>query len=185
MTRINLVPPEELADQHLFAEFREIKMIPKSLARSLKAAYARGETLEQFKRRIPKEYTLNTGHVLFFYDKGFYLRQRYLALKKELLHRGINFNVASKFDPDEVYPSLTGKGFNKDYAPTKKALVIIRSRIAEKIAMKPTWYKYQGQPLTKHENSSHNITNRRKTSVELLSAVPISKEGYDALKEIL
>ena len=35
MTRINLVPPEELTDQHLFAELREIKMVPRSLARSL------------------------------------------------------------------------------------------------------------------------------------------------------
>ena len=34
MTRINLVPPEELMDQHLFAEFREIKMV--SLRRGLK-----------------------------------------------------------------------------------------------------------------------------------------------------
>ena len=41
MTRINLVPPEELMDQHLFAEFREIKMVPKSLRRSLRAAEAR------------------------------------------------------------------------------------------------------------------------------------------------
>lgn len=39
MTRINLVPPEELMDQHLFAEFREIKMVPKSLRRSLQAAW--------------------------------------------------------------------------------------------------------------------------------------------------
>lgn len=41
MTRINLVPVEELMDQHLFAEFREIKMVPKSLRRSLRAAWQR------------------------------------------------------------------------------------------------------------------------------------------------
>lgn len=65
MTRINLVPPSELTDQHLFAEFREIKMVPKALARSLKGRRPRG-VLEA----IPKEFTLNTGHVMFFYDKG-------------------------------------------------------------------------------------------------------------------
>lgn len=27
MTHINLVPPDELMDQHLFAEFREIKIV--------------------------------------------------------------------------------------------------------------------------------------------------------------
>lgn len=37
MTRINLVPPSELMDQHLFAEFREIKMVPRSLHRSIVA----------------------------------------------------------------------------------------------------------------------------------------------------
>lgn len=37
MTRVNLVPVTELADQHLFAEFRELKMVPKSLARSLRS----------------------------------------------------------------------------------------------------------------------------------------------------
>lgn len=36
MTRINLVPAEDLTDQHLFSEFREIKMIAASLNRSLR-----------------------------------------------------------------------------------------------------------------------------------------------------
>ena len=37
MTRINLVPPEELSDQHLVAEYREIFMVGSSLQRSLKS----------------------------------------------------------------------------------------------------------------------------------------------------
>ena len=37
MTRINLVPPEELSDQHLIAEYREIFMVGSSLQRSLKS----------------------------------------------------------------------------------------------------------------------------------------------------
>jgi deoxyribonuclease (pyrimidine dimer) len=36
MTRVNLVNVEHLADQHLFAEFRELKMVPVALRRSLK-----------------------------------------------------------------------------------------------------------------------------------------------------
>ena len=37
MRRINLVPPEELSDQHLVAEYREIFMVGSSLQRSLKS----------------------------------------------------------------------------------------------------------------------------------------------------
>lgn len=146
MTRINLVPPEELMDQHLFAEFREIKMIPKSLGRSIallqKRYIIRNNIIKALMRRIPAEFTLNTGHVSFFYDKGGYLRKRYEAIKAELRVRGVKFNEDSALDPDGVYkrfPELAG-----DYLPTPEALVIIRQRIAEKIARKPDWYRYSG-----------------------------------------
>jgi deoxyribonuclease (pyrimidine dimer) len=160
MTRINLVPPDELMDQHLFAEFREIKMVPKSLARSLKAAWQsefdknddrdfdaqRVElTLQRVLDKVPAAFTLNTGHVSFFYDKGAYLRERYAVLREELLQRGINFNTASELDPDQVFDDLD-KRFNKGYMPTEEALIVIRTRIAEKIAMKPSWYRYYGAP---------------------------------------
>lgn len=42
MTRLNLVPVAELSDQHLFAEWREIKMVPRSLARSVRARGCQG-----------------------------------------------------------------------------------------------------------------------------------------------
>jgi len=141
MTRINLVPPAELYDQHLFAEFREIKMIPKSLSRSLAAGRARGVTdpVEWVLGRIPKAFTLNTGHVSFFYDKGSYLERRYSHLRHELSVRKINFNVESELDPDRVFQSdlrLYG-----EWTITSEALHIIRTRIAEKVAMKPEWYR--------------------------------------------
>lgn len=135
MTRINLVDPSELKDQHLFAEFREIKMVPKSLARSLRA---RG--LQGVQAMVPREFTLNTGHVSFFYDKGFYLNRRYLALREELEARGINYDRASLLDPDGVYAAHPG--LYNDYKPTPAALAIIRARIAEKIALKPDWYRH-------------------------------------------
>lgn len=140
MTRINLVPPQELTDQHLFAEFREIKMIPKSLRRSLEAARKHGRGL-----RIPGQYTLNTGHVSFFYDKGLYLQKRYELLKDELRDRGFVFNENSPLDPDGVYEQnelLMG-----DYTPTPEALEIVRERIALRIADKPWWYRMRGVPL--------------------------------------
>lgn len=159
MTRINLVPPEELMDQHLFAEFREIKMVPKSLRRSLRAAEARDVKAHGYRdayvqalmgqaivlAAVPQAYTLNTGHVSFFYDKAIYLRKRYAALKQELDRRGINYNRDSLLDPDGVFDALDER-FRKDYEPTPEALALVRARIAEKIAMKPSWYRYEGRP---------------------------------------
>lgn len=148
MTRINLVPPSELTDQHLFAEFREIKMVPKSLARSLAAATLRSEwTLVYVLKRIPKAFTLGTGHVSFFYDKGAYLQRRFQQLREELRSRGVQFNELSELDPDGTFQ--TGGGvFLQDYEPTEAALQTIRARIAEKIARKPSRYRYKGVPLS-------------------------------------
>lgn len=141
MTRLNLVPPEELMDQHLFAEFREIKMVPKALARSLAAAKRRGapDPVGDVLLRIPNEFTLNTGHVTFFYDKGLYLAMRYNDLRRELLWRGVGYNGASLLDPDDVFE--LDKRLRKNYIPTPEALAIVRERIALRIAAKPNWYR--------------------------------------------
>ncbi len=37
MTRINIIPVSELADQHLIAEYREITMVPAALKRTLRS----------------------------------------------------------------------------------------------------------------------------------------------------
>ena len=134
MTRVNLVPVCELANQHAFAEWREIRHIPKALARSLKT-----QSREKIFKKIPKEFCLNAGHVTFFYDKGAYLRKRYDQLTEELIARGYNINRDAKFDPDDV---MFDPGWNGDYTPDERAFAIIRERIAEKIAMKPQFYRW-------------------------------------------
>jgi deoxyribonuclease (pyrimidine dimer) len=138
MTRINLVPPEELMDQHLFAEWREIKMVPKSLARSLRAHGRAGVLL-----MVPRHYTLNTGHVSFFYNKGGYLRRRYADIKKELQSRGLNFDSTAKLDQEGIYAGLPAT-FQEDYEPTPEALAVVRERIALRISQRPGWYRYRG-----------------------------------------
>lgn len=149
MTRINLVPPAELMDQHLFAEFREIKMVPKALGRSLKARGANGVL-----RNVPVSFRLGTGHVSFFYDKGKYLEQRYELLKEELRKRGVNFNEQSQFDPDGFYSDAR---FYKDYSPTEKALTLIRERINIRINEKPEFYRYYGNPIRSVLQESEGI----------------------------
>ena len=74
MTRINIIEPSELTDQHLIAEYREIFMVGGSLRRTLKSKSGYMES------KVPKKFTLNNGHVYFFYNKGKYLHNRYLQL---------------------------------------------------------------------------------------------------------
>lgn len=135
MTRINLVPVEELTDQHLFAEFREIKMVPQSLKRSLNA---RGH--DAVLKSIPENFTLNKNHVTFFYDKGLYLIKRYDQLKEELQKRNYKIDYDAPMDREFIYLNA-GKSFIKDYKPTLEALELVRERIAQRISLKPHWYR--------------------------------------------
>ena len=64
MTRINLIEPSELTDQHLIAEYREIFMVGGSLKRTLVSKSGYQEL------KVPKSYTLNAGHVYFFYNNA-------------------------------------------------------------------------------------------------------------------
>ena len=83
MTRINAnIPPSKLIDQHLLAEYREITRIPRHMA-----IYKFDST------RKRTEFTLNTGHVLYFYDKIKFLHKRFNSLKEELTLRGIENNI--------------------------------------------------------------------------------------------
>ena len=132
MTRINLVNPKELSDQHLVAEYREIFMVGSSLQRSMKS-----KNWINTKNNIPEEFTLNKGHVTFFYNKGMYLDKRYSLLINEMKRRGMNPDPKRIFKksqwPNQLY---------NDWKPKNKDLKIIRERIEEKISLKPNWYRF-------------------------------------------
>ncbi len=129
MTRINIVHPSELTDQHLIAEYREIFMVGSSLQRSLKSK-------NWNPKDIPIKFTLNTGHVKFFYDKGKYLFKRYDELRIEMKARGMNPDDARVFKreqwPDELW---------NDWTPSLEDYKLIRQRIEDRINMKPDWYR--------------------------------------------
>ncbi len=129
MTRINIVHPNELTDQHLIAEYREIFMVGSALQRSLKSK-------SWDINSIPKRYTLNKGHVKFFYNKGKYLYNRYQELIKEMKLRGMNPDPNRLFK-DGQWP----KELYKDWMPHIEDYKVIRQRIDEKIKMKPNWYR--------------------------------------------
>ncbi len=129
MTRINIVHPSELTDQHLIAEYREIFMVGSSLQRSLKSK-------SWDIKSIPQRYTLNKGHVKFFYDKGKYLSKRYDDLRKEMKARGMNPDDTRVFKREQWPNELWN-----DWTPRIEDYKIIRKRIQEKIDMKPHWYR--------------------------------------------
>jgi len=131
MTRINIIEPSELTDQHLIAEYREITMVPGSLKRTLvsKSGYQ--------EKKVPKKFTLNSGHVYFFYNKGKYLDIRYEQLIKEMKRSVINPDPNRKF-PIDIFKNID---LYNDWMPTIEDQKIIRQRIKERIAAKPDWYR--------------------------------------------
>lgn len=116
MTRINVaIPVVELSNKHLIAEHREIKRIPNCISKG--KFNMKGQ---------PKEFTLGTGHVKFFYDKLLYLKNRYEEIYKECKRR--NFNVTYYGNCWDGLPSH----LMNDYIPTKRDEQLLRQRLAER-----------------------------------------------------
>lgn len=114
MTRINVVPPEELCRQHLVAEYREL---PRVFSLARKAGC-----------RAPSSshYTLGAGHVRFFYDKLGWLLERQKALIAEMQRRG--------YAPQHTEPERLVEGLPLGvWEPTPEAIAINRARIAERM----------------------------------------------------
>ena len=132
MTRINLVPPQELCDQHLLAEHRELTRIPNAIARN---AYSLAGQ--------PEDYKLGSGHVRFFFNKLLFLKNCHVELHRECLARG--FNVQNRW-PQHLPDSAD---LWQDYTPTATALALNRARIAERMPAKPrfTPHRQPSPPL--------------------------------------
>jgi len=136
MTRINVVPPAEICDQQLIAEWRELTRIPNGIVS--------GKYVVDLKV-IPKQYTvrLNSnpdggkGHMKFFFDKLKYLYRRYEAIRDELAQRGMPRR--------SMWPmyaiAFTRSDLWNDYEPTQEAMALNRKRIAEKFPKKPRYAK--------------------------------------------
>ena len=127
MTRINAgIPVEKLSDQHLLAEHREIKRIPRTT----------------FKSPPPSKFTLGGGHVLFFSDKPSYTFKRYKELYRECLSRG--FNV-------EDYSSNWGSLSGVHYSPSISDASLVRERIIERASSSKQVIRYFGKPISIEE----------------------------------
>ena len=134
MTRINVIPVEDLTDQHLMAEYRELPMVPAAARRSNPANY-----------KPSTVYTLNKGHVLFFFNKKKFLMNRWLELIEELYERKFNIDPSLrivKWKELDRFPQT-------DWIPDSHAVSVNMQRITERINQKPNWYRHRSQPLTK------------------------------------
>lgn len=126
MTRINVVPVEELTQQHLVAEYRELPRIYGAVRKSQQS----GKTPSSFKN-MPSVYRLGSGHVTFFYNKLAFIMRRHQQLIDEMLRRG--YNPSFTDDPATLTGDLDACWF-EDYIVTDDALFINRERIALRIA---------------------------------------------------
>jgi deoxyribonuclease (pyrimidine dimer) len=117
MTRINCgIPPAELNNKMLFAEYREIKRIPNLITKGKFSLNGQ-----------PKKFKLGTGHCKFFYDKCGYLLKRFKLLRQECLNRKINIT-----DYESAWDGVPGHLMN-DYKPTEDDKQIVRERIKERL----------------------------------------------------
>lgn len=125
MTRINVIPVEELHRLHLQAELKEITRV---------FGYARKAQFDiiKGKRNIPKEYTLGTGHVLFFYPRLKFIADRYESLVAEMKRRGYNVNPIAR---EKLLKGIDIRLHN-DYTPTQEAIEINKQRISDRLSGK-------------------------------------------------
>lgn len=118
MTRINCVPPEELSRQHLLAEWKELPRVFTLAAK----AFREGRRL-----KAPETYTLGPGHVTFFYRRLGYCRDRFYALRDEMLRRGYRPGFEAPPPTD-----LNDDDWWQPWQPDDQALAINRQRILER-----------------------------------------------------
>jgi hypothetical protein len=120
MTRINCIPPSELTDKHLGAEYRELPRVF-TLAYN---SYARGDDPSKF----PAAYVLGGGHVKFFYTRLGYLQKRYNEIVSECLRRGRRVSFMSIPDLPQMPTSWWC-----DWEPDEAAQQLNRARISERL----------------------------------------------------
>lgn len=128
MTRINLVPVQELSDQWLIAEYRE-------LPRAIKGRYSLLDA--------PLCYKLGKGHVKWANKHGLFVSKRYVALQKEMRYRGFKTNYNEDL-------SQYLKSWMLDYKPNANDITLSKERLQEKYKANPIFYRW-----TKREKPSY------------------------------
>ncbi|CAH9016416.1 putative Pyrimidine dimer DNA glycosylase [Vibrio phage 393E50-1] len=125
MTRINVLPVNELTLPELRGEYKEL---PRAFT-LIKARIAKGQQPSDIKG--PVEYVLGQGHVKFFFTRVKYLADRFTALTERMLDQGYNVNLEMYNDiMDDIELSIPGVWWN-DYTPTDDAIAINTQRMID------------------------------------------------------
>ena len=135
MTRINLIPANELSDQWLIAEYRELPRVLKGNFNTENA---------------PTRYKLGRGHIKWARQYGLFLCKRFASLVKEMQYRGFktSFNAdLGKYITNDI---------KNDYEPDLTDLQANKDRLIEKYKQKPNFYKW-----TKREKPSYLQAEKR------------------------
>lgn len=119
MTRINCVPPSELHDKHLRAEYYELPRVF-GLVRKVAEKGIDPATID-----APADYTLGIGHVKFFYTRLGYCLNRQTELIVEMISRGMKPVLT---DLKGLCKGIPESAFGA-WEPTEAALAINRERL--------------------------------------------------------
>lgn len=126
MTRINVIPVEELSDQHLLAEYREL---PRALKQDISIENA------------SPTYILGPGHVKWARRHWDFTYNRFKQICDELLYRGFQ----TSFSPENLIPlfrKLTWDVKDGTYKVSIKDIYLNRDRILERYYTNPGYYKW-------------------------------------------
>jgi deoxyribonuclease (pyrimidine dimer) len=142
MTRLNLIPVSVLTRRHAMAEYKELTQV---LAPLRKTSDKKDRTL--LLKKIPQRFTLSTGHVSFFYDKGQYLLDRYQDLKENLCSRGVSISEEDHIRRIDYIRNTFLDASQKicynlirNWQPSYEDVKIVLERIDQRIQEKPHLY---------------------------------------------
>lgn len=126
MTRVNVIPVNELSDQWLISEYREL---PRCIKQDIDTSDA------------PTRYCLGKGHMKWAKKHSIYLFRRYRWICEEMEYRGFTVNYpAEKFYTDYIN---TVSGINlSTHIISNDEIELNRKRLIEKYKMKPNFYKW-------------------------------------------
>lgn len=135
MTRINAnIRPIELTNSHLLAEIRELPRI----LNTVKSGKAKIENSTDV-------FSLNRGHICFFYPRLKYLVERHKDLVKEA-----NFRRFKVLDYSESYKDLPQHLFN-DWKPSNEVREILKERINKRLTESKQVIRYYDKVITLEE----------------------------------
>ena len=135
MTRINIVPVEELSDQHLLAEYHELPRVIKQWC---------------YTGLAPRKYVLGKGHVKWARKHMHYTIDRYWELCKEMAYRGFKVNYTGQQLVEYAFSHVPGWYWYLDYMPTEEDIKLNQERLIEKYQLKPNWYRWTKRSKPKY-----------------------------------